>query len=215
MTHAGVRVVRRSATAAMLALLAIFAVGCFTADVTLNADGSGTAEITYAVLPNAKVDAEKARWSSPHVTLKSFTPKPNNTAVVQVAFDDVTKLSTADGFKQVQELTRTREGDVEHIKVVISNPRPTKDVKDDGRPGIQLTANLPGPVKEANRGAEVQGNRVTWHISLYEFLRVASTEVTVTYAVSGTEGAAGAPKGEAAPGAEPARKEPSEKKSGD
>jgi len=130
-------------------------------------------------------------------------------------FGSVSFMGILSVFKQVQELTRTREGDVEHIKLVISNPRPTKDVKDDGRPGIQLTANLPGPVKEANRGAEVQGNRVTWHISLYEFLRVASTEVTVTYAVSGTEGAAGAPKGEAAPGAEPARKEPSEKKSGD
>ena len=210
MTYAAVsRSARRCATGAALAFLAIFAVGCFTADVTLNADGSGTADITYGVLPNAKVDVEKARWSSPHVTLKSFTPKPNNTAVVQVAFDDVTKLSTADGFRQVKELTRTREGDVEHIKLVISNPKPVKDLKDEGRPGIHLAVTLPGPVKEANRGAKIDGNHVTWDISLYDYLRAPSTELTVTYAVSGTAGE------QKAPGADAAPKEPSEKKSGD
>ena len=143
------------------------------------------------------------------MTLKSFTPKPNNTAVVQVAFDDVTKLSTADGFRQVKELTRTREGDVEHIKLVISNPKPSKDVKDEGRTGIRLAVTLPGPVKEANRGAQVDGSHVTWNIPLFDFLRTPSTELTVTYAVSGTAGE------QKAPGADAAPKEPSEKKSGD
>ena len=128
---------------------------------------------------------------------------------MQVAFDDVTKLSTADGFRQVKELTRTREGDVEHIKLVISNPKPSKDVKDEGRTGIRLAVTLPGPVKEANRGAQVDGSHVTWNIPLFDFLRTPSTELTVTYAVSATAGE------QKAPGADAAPKEPSEKKSGD
>ena len=84
-----------------------------------------------------------------------------------------------------------------------------KDLKDEGRPGIHLAVTLPGPVKEANRGAKIDGNHVTWDISLYDYLRAPSTELTVTYAVSGTAGE------QKAPGADAAPKEPSEKKSGD
>jgi len=198
---------RFGASVALFSIMAVYLTGCFTADATLNADGSGTVEVSYPVAPGANPDSEKARWSSPYVTLKSFTPKANNSAVASVTFSDATKLSTAEGFKQVQ-VTRTRQDGGEHIRIVISNPRPNPNAKDEGRPGIRLSATLPGNVKEANRGAEVQGNRVTWRVPLAEFLRTSSTELLVDYVPGNPPGASGDGKDKPAPAAEPSGKKP-------
>ena len=124
-----------------------------------------------------------------------------------MAFSDVTKLSTAEGFKQVQ-VTRTRQDGGERIRIVISNPRPNPGAKEEGKPGIRLSATLPGNVKEANRGAEVEGNRVTWRVPLAEFLRASSTELLVDYVPGNPPSASGEGKGKPTPAPEPSGKKP-------
>src|SRR5581483_2256343 len=167
----------RTATAArragvlgvVLGLFAIYLAGCFTADAKLEADGTGTVDLTYPVDPKAKPEAEKARWSSAHVTLKSFTPKSNNQAQVVVAFDDVTQLSSADGFAN----------DV--VKVVIKNPKPNPTAKDANGPDPVLKVTFPGAVKEANRNGKVSGNTVTWSPPLLDMIREPALDFTARY----------------------------------
>jgi len=154
--------------------------GCFTADATLEPDGAGTIELTYPLMPNAQIEKEKARFSSPHVTLVSYTPKPDHTATVSVKFDDATKLSTADGFKQV-DVTRSREGDAERLRLLVRNPNVNPVAKDEGKDGPRVTLRLPGKVLEANRKGELAGDRVTWHVPLVEYLRTPALELTVSW----------------------------------
>ncbi len=178
----------RTATAArragvlgvVLGLLAIYLAGCFTADAKLEADGTGTVDLTYPVDPKAKPEAEKARWSSAHVTLKSFTPKGNNQAQVVVAFDDVTQLSSADGFVNVA-VTKTRDGDDDVVKIVIKNPKPNPTAKDANGPDPVLKVTFPGAVKEANRNGKVSGNTVTWSPPLLDMIREPALDFTARY----------------------------------
>src|SRR3989442_13433070 len=105
---------------ALLVLSSVCLAGCFVVDATLEADGAGTIELTYPLLPNVKIEKEKERFSSAHVTLVSYVPKADHIAVVTARFDDVTKLSTADGFKQA-DVTRSRDGDTERLRIVLHN----------------------------------------------------------------------------------------------
>jgi len=162
--------------------------GCFTVDATLDPDGAGTIELTYPLLPNAKVEKEKERFSSPHVTLVSYVAKADHTAVVSVKFDDVTKLSTAEGFKQVG-VTRSRDGDTERLRILVINPNVNPVAKDEGKDGPRITLRLPGKVLEANRKAEVAGDRVTWRMPLVEYLRTSALELTVSWAAAAPSGA--------------------------
>ena len=45
---------------------------CVTVEGTLKADGSGTLQITYPVIPTTTERLERRRLSSPHVTLDSL-----------------------------------------------------------------------------------------------------------------------------------------------
>jgi hypothetical protein len=118
------------------------------------------------------------------VTLKSYTPKPGNNAEVVVAFDDLTALSTAEGFENVQ-VTKNRDGDDEIVKIVIKNTFPKPDSKDEGRPPARMSITFPGKVKEANRNAEVADRKVTWNIPLVDIVHNPSIDFTARYAAPG------------------------------
>jgi hypothetical protein len=167
---------------ALLALAVMLCAGCVTVDGTLQADGSGTLEVTYRIPPNTTEAAERARFTSPHVTVKSVVMQPDR-ATVKVAFDDATKLATADVFKTL-DVTRTRTGDEEELRVIITNRNPVPQVRDEGREGPRITLELPGPVKEANRKAEVSGNRVVWRIPFVDYVRNPTTDLLVRYALA-------------------------------
>jgi hypothetical protein len=167
---------------ALLALAVMLCAGCVTVDGTLKADGSGTLEVTYRIPPNTTEAAERARFTSPHVTVKSITMQPDR-ATVKVAFDDVTKLATAEGFKAL-DVTRTRTGDEEALRVIVTNRTPVPQVRDEGRAGPHITLQLPGKVIEANRQAEVSGERVVWRISFADYVRNPTTDLVVRYALA-------------------------------
>ena len=170
----------RSSTA-MLAVVVALCGGCVIVDGKLAADGSGTLEVTYRIPANSTEATERARFTSPHVTVKSVKMQPDR-AIVQVAFDDATKLSTAEGLRAL-DVSRSRSGAEETLRVVITNPHPV-DVRDEGREGPRVTLELPGPVADAKPQAfEVNGNRVIWRIKFVDYVRNATTELVVRYTI--------------------------------
>lgn len=165
--------------AGALAWLAVALAGCFTVDATLRPDGSGTIELGY-VLPaqQATVDSETARFTSPHVKVVSVTPRTPG-ALVKATFDDVTKLSTAEGFAMVT-VRRREKKDRERLTIVIHNPR-HQPFKDEGQTPPRVALTLPGRVLAANRDGVISGNRVVWTLPLKEYVEQPSMTIWVRY----------------------------------
>src|SRR4051812_43278219 len=208
MTRPAVRRLRmRVWEASVLVPLIACAFGCLTADGTVKPDGSATFEMTYRTPPNSTADAEKKRFGSDHVTVESVSFANASTATLKARVDDVTKLSTAEGFKTVT-VTRTNEGDDTKLTITVQNPLPAA-VKDEGQPGPKITLHLPGAVREADHDGKVSGDTVTWSFTFVDWMKAKSTSMSVRYAggakPGGTDAAKTPPAG-AVPGAAPAGK---------
>jgi hypothetical protein len=156
--------------------------GCFTADATLNADGSGTIDLEY--IPgqeHATIESETARFTSPHVTVRELVPREVG-AFLRASFDDVTKLSTAEGFSTVS-VRRDRKRGEERLRIVIRNLTP-KELTEEKHAGPRVSITLPGRVRAANDGAEIEDRRVTWRVPLLEYARRPLLVLSVRYAAS-------------------------------
>ena len=162
----------------VLAVLAPLVAGCFTVDGMLRADGSGTVELTYPPGKHATIDSETARFTSPHVTVQSVEPQPGG-ARIRAEFDDVTRLSTAEGFRMVT-VVRGQRGQREALKLVIRNPEP-KPFQDRGEPWPRITLTLPGRVLGAAPQAEIAGARVTWKLPIAAYVSRPRTAVSVRW----------------------------------
>jgi len=158
--------------------------GCVTVDGTLEANGSGKFTMTYRCPRNTTEATERGHWTSAHVHVELLQVQTDR-ATVSATFDDVTKLSSADGFSAVT-VTRSRDGDDEQLRFVIKNANASPDVRDEGRTGPRIALTLPGAVAEANRKGEISGNRVVWQLSFVEYMRSPQTELTVRYRAAAT-----------------------------
>jgi hypothetical protein len=172
---------RHCAHAILAVALLVALSGCFTADATLEANGSGTMDLEYIPAPNATLDSERARFTSPHVTVRDLVPRQVG-AFLQVSFDDVTKLSTAAGF-EILTVRRDRKHGEERLRLMIRNQTP-KELPDDARPGPRITVTLPGRVLAANQDSEASGRRVSWRLPLRDWARRPRVILSVRYAVS-------------------------------
>lgn len=174
-----VAAVRRSfGIAALIAALSAWTSGCVVFWGILNADGSGMFELTYGPPPGSTPETVAASFRSPHVTVESATITPDWQAVVRAKFDDITQLSSAPWFGPVT-ITRTRDGREERLRIVLHHSR--SDADDQGREGPRISITLPGKIVEANKNAEMTGNRVVWRYTLAEFNRESPRELTVRY----------------------------------
>src|SRR5437867_7937468 len=168
-------------SARVLLLACVALAGCVTVDAVLSPDGSATVDMTYQLPPDVQEAQEKARHTSAHVAVESLKfSADRETVTLKAKVDDVTKLSTAEGFKDVT-VTRSREGADERLTITITNRR-TIVMKGEGQPGPTLTITFPGAVKDANRGGTVRNNKVTWSFTLPEFVKEKSVELTARYA---------------------------------
>jgi len=175
-------------TASLVALSA-----CVTVEGTLKADGSGTLQITYPVMPTTTERLERRRLTSPQVTLDSLTIGQDGTATAKVSFDDPQKLKTVDMFRSVG-IERHREGTEETLTITLTNVI-NKEMKEEGKPGPKLTFHLPGKVLEANRNATVDGDTATWSFKLAEYVNQKTVDLKARYQVPAA--AEGAPSGAA------------------
>jgi hypothetical protein len=163
---------------AALAVLVPLAAGCFTVDGVLRADGSGTVELTYPPAKHATIDSETARFTSPHVKVQSVEPQPGGVRI-RAEFDDVTRLSTAEGLRMVT-VVRGRRGRREALKLVIRNPEP-QPFEDRGEPWPRIALTLPGRVVAATPQAEIAGDRVTWKLPIATYVTRPRTAVSVRW----------------------------------
>jgi hypothetical protein len=169
---------------AALLLLASALVGCFTVDATLRADGSGTIELGYIpTIPETTADTETTRFTSPHVTVLSVTPRDPG-ALLKATFDDATKLSTAEGFKNVTVRRRAKKGR-EQLTIIIRNPKP-RPFKDEGQTWPRVTLTLPGHVLKASRNSRRLDRQVVWNVPLTEYAENPTTTLWVRYRVDAT-----------------------------
>src|SRR5438094_10623482 len=92
---------RARLSASALAALTMFLAGCFTVEGTLDANGSGSLELTYYLWPrrHVTVRGETERFSSEHVTVESLSSIEMTQVVPRVRFDVVTRISTAEAFR--------------------------------------------------------------------------------------------------------------------
>jgi hypothetical protein len=165
---------------AALAVLGSLLAGCFTVEGLLRADGSGTVDLTYVPGKHATIDSETARFTSAHVKVQSVEPVPGG-ARVRAEFDDVTKLSTAAGFRVVT-VVRRRRGGREALKLVVRNPQP-KRFEDHGEPWPRISLTLPGRVVAATSAAEIAGDRVTWKIPIAAYVSRPRIAVSARWTV--------------------------------
>jgi hypothetical protein len=152
--------------------------GCVTIEGRVAADGSGSFVMRYKVPSDATEFFERRQFSSPHVFVDSVKINENLDAEVRAHFDDVTQLPTAPGF---HDLTVTRGTDPEAPSLTFVIHRIHVGTADKNAPGPEITVTLPGAVREANHRADVSGNRVTWRLSLDEYMRDPETTVSVRW----------------------------------
>jgi hypothetical protein len=155
--------------------------GCVTVDGVLKADGSGALDVTYDTLPSSAAATEKQRFTSSQVKLESLT-LTGQTVHAKLSFDDPAKLSTLEYFQRVR-IKRQRQADEERLVIMHRNRNPAA-VKDQGKPGPRINLTLPGKVRSANRGATVDGNRVTWSIKLVDLLKEKTLVLKARYRIS-------------------------------
>lgn len=168
----------------LLVLLAL--PGCLTVTGTLRPDDSGTFVYRYFPPKHATFRSERVRLASEHVRVEDIEAGAQH-ASATLTFDDVTKLSTATAFADVQ-VERRRDGEVEVLRLVLpgmpENLRratlaaPPEGPKNRG-PEIELT--VPGDVVEASPPATVTARTVRWSLTLTEFARLDSWELSVRW----------------------------------
>ena len=105
-------------------------------------------------------------------------PQPGG-ARIRAEFDDVTRLSTAAGFRMVTVI-RGRRGRREALKLVIRNPEP-QPFEDRGEPWPRIALTLPGRVLGATPEAEIAGDRVTWKLPIAAYVTRPRTAVSVRW----------------------------------
>jgi len=180
---------RMRRTALLVVLLGVGLAGCFSVDGTLQSDGSGRFRLTYFLKRHATFADETRRLTSDHVKVDSVRGIGNLQAIAEIRFDDVTKLASAEAFRNV-DVTRARDGGAEWLRLVVRNPYDAslrealaKGAREKPEiEGPRVTLALPGAVLEANRNAQVDGTQVTWRVPLVDYAQADQLEFTVRYA---------------------------------
>jgi hypothetical protein len=174
---------RRCARSLVIGGLLIALSGCFTLDLTLKPDGSGSLEYGYSAAPKVTEASEKTRFTSPEFTPESVTLTADKPAVVKGSFTDVTKVSNVEAFR-FAVVTRVREGKSETLTISFINPDP-RPKPDKGMTDPRITLHLPGKVLEARPSATatITGEQVVWAFPIADFYEHKKLDLVVKYQV--------------------------------
>jgi hypothetical protein len=161
------RIIARALPALALAAVVTGAVGCLTADGTLEADGSATLSLSYGVPPGTTDASQRSALQAPGVTIESLSVSPDHAVSARLRLADPSALAKTAFFKDVKVSRRT-EDKVGVLSIEITAPDRKVDDKKLHGPKIGIT--LPGKVLEANEHAVVDGAHVQWNFQLADFL---------------------------------------------
>src|SRR5262245_38473283 len=157
---------RRCASALVVGGLFAALSGCFTLDVTVKEDGSGSLEYAYPPPLRATEASEKTRFTSPDFTPENVTLTAGKPAVLKGSFKDVTKVSNGEAFR-FGTVTRVREGKSETLTINLINPDP-RPTPEKTMTDPKVTLHLPGKILEARptATATITEQQVVWSIPI-------------------------------------------------
>jgi hypothetical protein len=172
---------RRVAPIAMtVALLAL--AGCLTKG-TLDAKGGGTLTLRLRLSSDAQLESRKIRLQSSTVKVTNATIDTDNWATFDLAFDDVTKLSTTEHFQNTTiTLTDGPDGTkVLTVKSANSNPHPLSDeVLNYFGKDMTIALTLPGPIVKSN-ATTTKDQTATWNYQLRDFVAAKEEVLEVAF----------------------------------
>lgn len=177
----------RSGPGRLVLYLAMAALGggCVVVEGEVAGDGSATFRYTYGPPRHATFASERSRLGSPHVRVEAIEPGREVTATLST--DDVTRLDTADAFRDVRVEFTHENGSGQ---LMLSLPGFDDDMRRDvlaaadsaEKRALRLSLLLPGEVREARPRATVDGRRAAWSISLLDWARAGDRiEVSVAW----------------------------------
>jgi hypothetical protein len=184
-------------TCAVLVLLVALG-GCFTADVTLNADGSGTMDVTYDPMWPTSERRERQAFLGPGMTVKEITlgemrdgaggttvPK---SVTARVAFASVKELAQVERMSRFQiDVADAGEG-TKRVTVAVKTKQAQQNIPAAGEATVRLR--LPGDIVESS--ATVEGRTVVWKFPSADYFGKPGLKMTVTYKVPAGAGGVGA-----------------------
>jgi hypothetical protein len=164
----------------------VFLAGCFTAEVKLNADGSGTMVLDYDPLITTTEKGQRKRLTGPGITiedLKLTSPEgtPGKTKVsTRLSFKDATKLSAAPHFSKLKVEIEDAGADQKRVKATLVTMRSTREwpFKDT----CTIRVQLPGDLVETS--AKAEGNTVVWSFPSADYFKKGTLEMTAVYKVA-------------------------------
>lgn len=218
---------RTSISSASIALLVVVLGGCFTADVTLNPNGSGTMKVTYLPMWSTTEALERKALQGPGVTvhevkLGELSAGPGGIKIpasvdARVDFASVAELAGVERLMRFQVELADAAENTKRLTVSVKTDKPQKALPFEQPATIRIR--LPGDVIESS--ATVEGRTVVWTFSTADYFGKPGLKMTATYKVAALspapagEDSAGAPgagtqtaPGAAAPGSAPASDTP-------
>lgn len=172
--------------------------GCFTADVTLNADGSGTMQVKYDPMWPTTEPRERAAFQGPGLTVQEIKfgelrAGPQGMKVpawvdAKVAFASVAELGQAQRLWRFQvELADAGEG-LKRLTVAVKTKERKEGIPAEGE--ATLRVNLPGDVVESS--TTIEGRTVVWKFPTKDFFTTPGLKMTATYKVPASAATPGA-----------------------
>jgi hypothetical protein len=181
-----------------LSLLALLLVvpaltGCLV-ECQLRGDGSGRLRIQYRLDENATLGTVAQRLDGAAVSVRSGRIDRDGIATFKVLFDDVSKVSTTQMFRNVTfaRAAGSQPGTIEwSAKLVQPKPiqLPEKLIKHYGN-DLKVTIVFPGPIVTTNATSH-EGAEATWVLPLQTVTAAPETSFTATYKDAGAPSGGG------------------------
>lgn len=183
---------------AFILLFATTLLGGCLYDATLDANGGGTMTVKYRLTSKAQFRSSKRRMESPQVRLTDSSIDDEKWATFVLAFDDVTKLPTAEFFSRATVSLIDDADGTTTLTVKFANEDPVKlldELIEYFGNEVTVTVHLPGEIVKSN-GSEQSGTTEKWSYTLREFTESPEISMSVTYKKSAGGAAKSAAAGE-------------------
>lgn len=174
---------RRVAPIAVTAALLTLA-GCLTSG-TLNEKGGGTLTLRIRLASEAQLEQRKVRLQSSAVKLTNATIDKDNWATFDIAFDDVTKLSTTQHFQHATITLKDGPDGTRVLTVKSANPNPhqlTDEVISYFGKDMTIAMTVPGPIVKSN-ATSTKDQTATWSYEMRDFVAAKEEVMEVTFKV--------------------------------
>lgn len=166
-----------------LALVALLAASGCRFDTTLDAKGGATIKVAYRLGKDSSLAKVKRSFLSPNIKIVSATMDKDMHANVEIAIDDVTKLSTAQMFAKLKT-SRTVDKDgtvVLEGKIINKQPmKVTKEVLDYFGREVAVSVTAPGEIVDTNASAK-DGKTATWKWPTEELFTQPEMVLRISY----------------------------------